>query len=73
MTSNYPSWWHQAEEEIHEIVNGFVEKIRLKLRSDPRAIVEHKNPFLFRMGVIEGPDALANGHPQKPFALVAEI
>ena len=58
--TNYPPWWNQAEKEIHEIVGGFVERIRSKLHSNPRIMVERKNPFLFRMRAIEGPDALAN-------------
>ena len=49
MTDSQPEWWEQAEPELHQVVEGFTEKLRKKLRSRPATIIKRKNPFLFRI------------------------
>lgn len=60
MSEERPDWWEKAEPELHQIVEGFTEKLRKKLRSRPATIIKRKNPFLFRIRNAANVDELAN-------------
>ena len=54
-----PYWWNKTETDIDVLLDGFAERLRKRLRDRPEKIIESKNPFLFCMRAVEGPEAYA--------------
>ena len=55
-----PHWWKTAEAEADEAIEGFTLKLRSKLAESPEKIIKRKNPFLFRIRVVNDVHELAN-------------
>ena len=59
MVTQKPDWYTSAEPELHAIVEGFANRVRKKLETDPSNIIRRVNPFLLRARNANNPVDLA--------------
>ncbi len=55
-----PAWWSEVEQDADKTIIGFTDKLRKKLIESPEKIIKRKNPFLFRIRIVNDVDELAD-------------
>lgn len=54
-----PHWWKTASKDIHQIMDGFGDKVQEKLLVEPSVILRRKSPFLFRARTVNKAEEMA--------------